>query len=268
MRLATLGVALWLCGCGGGTPIVEIPPVDEEESFADRDANIEEPSGPWVPEGGGPLVRLGARELRAGETLELEGAPCEQVVAYVAAGRLRDGGATRGAGTLLRTQDLISLVAEEPSRVVVAISSPEDRTRCVPTDDAVTRLGEPLLNADGKLRVHILLDAQSGATFGSFAILEGDADLAVPAHVHEGSAEVLLIEGGDGTLVVGDERMSVSPGQVIYIPANTLHGYEPGTLPLRAYQVYAPPGPEQRFRGTAFERPGTRESRPVRNPAN
>lgn len=260
MKRGTLWVALWLCGCGGGTPIVEIPPIDEDENFADRDANVNENTGPWVPEEGGPLVRLGARELAQGETLELEGAPCEQVTAYVVTGRLRDGGATREAGTLLRTQDLISLVAEEPSRVVVAVSSPEDRSRCVPTDDAVTRLGEPLLNAGGKLRVHILLDAQSGATFGSFAILDGDADLAVPEHVHEGSAEVLLIESGDGTILIGEERTTVAPGQVLYIPANTLHGYEPGTQPLRAYQVYAPPGPEQRFRGTAFERPAAAAS--------
>lgn len=254
MKRGTLWVALWLCGCGGGTPIIEIPPVDEEESFADRDAATDEASGPWVPEEGGPLVRLGARDLAQGEALQLEGAPCEQVVAYVVSGRLRDGGATREAGTLLRTQDLISLVAEEPSRVVVAVSSPEDRTHCVPTDDAVTRLGEPLLNSGGKLRVHILLDAESGATFGSFAILDGDADLAVPEHVHESSAEVLLIEEGDGTFLIGEERTTVVAGQVFYIPANTPHGYEPGTQPLRAYQVYAPPGPEQRFRETPFAR--------------
>ncbi len=116
--------------------------------------------------------------------------------------------------------------------------------------DIVADIGsvEVLPNAGGKLKVQIVLDRDGGATFGSFAILEGEADLPVPVHTHEGTAEVLFIDSGDGTMVLGERRFPIAPGMVIYVPPDVEHGYEPGTEPLRAYQVYDPPGPEQRFR--------------------
>jgi hypothetical protein len=35
------------------------------------------------------------------------------------------------------------------------------------------------------------------------------------------------------------------------VPAGVRHGYAHGTVPMRAWQIYAPPGPEQRFRGSS-----------------
>lgn len=255
MRLMVLSLVI---ACGGATSsIAEIPPVDDDTLVVD-DLVIEDPleAGAFVPTEGGPLVRLGVRDLAAGESMGLEGSPCEEIVAYVESGRLRDGSTERAAGTLLRTQDAIVLEALEDARVVVSVNRPESHAfgtpGCdeVPTDDATARGVPTLQNAGGKLRVQIYLDAQSGGRFGSFTILDGDPDLSVPEHVHEASAEVLLIVSGDGTMRLGDEHFAITPGQVIYVPKNTVHGYVAGSTPLRAYQVYAGPGPEQRFRET------------------
>lgn len=256
MRLTVFSL---LIACGGATSsIAEIPPVDDE-TLELEDLPIDDPVeiSAFVPAEGGPLVRLGVRELEAGEAMGLEGSPCEEVVVFVESGRLRDGSTERAAGTLLRTQDAIVLEALEDARVIVSINRPEAHpfgsAGCdeVPTDDATARAATTLQNAGGKLRVQIYLDAQSGGRFGSFAILDADADLSVPEHVHETSAEVLLIASGDGRMRLGDEQFAVAPGQVIYVPKNTVHGYQAGSVPLRAYQVYAGPGPEQRFRETA-----------------
>ncbi|HJL44294.1 MAG TPA: cupin domain-containing protein, partial [Polyangiaceae bacterium LLY-WYZ-15_(1-7)] len=110
---------------------------------------------------------------------------------------------------------------------------------------------ETLPFAGGKLRVQILLDAARGARHAAFSLLDGDADLPVPPHVHEGSVEALFIVSGDGTMLRGDERFPIAPGRVVIVPAGVRHGYEAGTEPLRAYQIYHPPGPEQRFRASA-----------------
>ena len=259
-----------LIACGGATSsIAEIPPVDDD-SLALEDLPIDDPveASAFVPDEGGPLVRLGVRTLEAGESMGLEGSPCEEVVAFVESGRLRDGSTERAAGTLLRTQDAIVLEALEDARVIVSINRPEEHPfgsqgcDAVPTDDVTARAVPTLQSAEGKLRVQIYLDAERGGRFGSFAILDADADLSVPEHVHETSAEVLLIVSGDGTMRLGDERFAIAPGRVIYVPKGTVHGYEAGTIPLRAYQVYAGPGPEQRFRETAVAWRGAR--RPVR----
>lgn len=120
---------------------------------------------------------------------------------------------------------------------------------------ASERTTEPLVIAGGKMRVRILLDADSaGARHGGLAILEGDPDVSVPEHRHEQSAEVLFIEDGEGAMRLGDREVRVRPGVVVYVPPNVLHDYRgAGMRPLRAIQVYAPSGPEQRFRRMAEE---------------
>jgi len=143
--------------------------------------------------------------------------------------------------------------ADSEAEVDVNAAAPVCEERVM--GDIVADIGsvEVLPNAGGKLNVQIVLDREGGATFGSFAILEAEADLGVPVHTHEGTAEVLFIDSGDGTMILGEGRFDLSPGAVIYVPPDVEHGYEPGSTPLRAYQVYDPPGPEQRFRPSAAE---------------
>ena len=106
---------------------------------------------------------------------------------------------------------------------------------------------------DGHLDVRILLDADgSGAAHAGLAILDGDEHTRVAPHVHDASAELLFIEDGAGTMTLGERTIEIHPGMVVYVPEGTTHSFEPsGERPLFAVQVYAPSGPEQRFRGLA-----------------
>ena len=108
----------------------------------------------------------------------------------------------------------------------------------------------PFMHAGGRLAVMIYLDSfETDRPVPSLGTLRGDAMLGVPEHTHETSAEVLWIEDGSGTMRVGNETRPIRPGTFVYVPPKTIHGFEPdGIRPLFAYQVYAPAGPEQRFR--------------------
>jgi mannose-6-phosphate isomerase-like protein (cupin superfamily) len=106
-------------------------------------------------------------------------------------------------------------------------------------------------NAD--LSVQIMLDTEGhGAENAALSVLEGSPTVAVPTHTHDGSAEILLVDEGQGTLVLGEREIQVRAGARLYIPQGVPHSYtSDGTSRLRAIQLYAPAGPEQRFRPAA-----------------
>ena len=134
----------------------------------------------------------------------------------------------------------------------ISSASADPRVRTIRLASAATT---PVLSAGGgHLQVRILLDEDGvGARHGGLALLAGDTSTRVPEHVHETSAEILWIEDGTGTMTLGAgaaaRTLRVEPGLAIYVPAGTPHSFtSDGDRPLRAVQVYAPAGPEQRFR--------------------
>jgi mannose-6-phosphate isomerase-like protein (cupin superfamily) len=89
-------------------------------------------------------------------------------------------------------------------------------------------------------------------------LLRFSADGAVAEHAHEQAWESLAVLEGDGVLVEkgGDARVEVRPGTVATIPMGVKHAWNPsGKAPLVAIQVFAPPGPEQRFKKLAGKSP-------------
>jgi mannose-6-phosphate isomerase-like protein (cupin superfamily) len=192
---------------------------------------------------------MGRLVIPAGDVLLVESEPEEEAFVFVSDGELEG----HPAGSVLRIRGVYQVAAVTETTLVGALVRASDAQPHTPAPLGVSavRLEESpvLLNAGGKLRVQILHDAASGASFGALSLLDADADLSVPEHVHETSVEALYILSGDGAMILGEERTLVVPGRVIYVPANTNHGYEAWTEPLRALQIYAPPGPEQRFRG-------------------
>jgi mannose-6-phosphate isomerase-like protein (cupin superfamily) len=78
-------------------------------------------------------------------------------------------------------------------------------------------------------------------------------DASVAEHVHDKQWECLAVLEGDGELVqkpgggAADLHDVLTPGAVVCIPANRPHSYAHGKARLLALQVYAPPGPEQRY---------------------
>ena len=71
----------------------------------------------------------------------------------------------------------------------------------------------------------------------------------IPIHTHDGSDELLYILQGRGEMTVGEKTLVVSAGDAIHIPQYTPHGLKVSEHVI-AVQVYAPRGPEQRFKTT------------------
>ena len=284
-RLRILAVLTALGACGGtGIPAPEIPPIDDE-SMVSGEGLREVAEGAALPEAGGPLVRMGRVRIGRGKSLSLPGSACLEAVIFVEEGNLRTpADEDLPGGTLYRTQRITDLVATEAAVAIVALNRPPGAAaadgvaapsaaapsaaapsaaedpgpgRCSRNvmGDVVVDLGsvETLAQPGGKFNVQIVIDADGGATFGAFNILEAEGDVDVPLHTHDASAEVLFIDQGDGIMILGEERFAIAPGRVLYVPAGVEHGYEHGSTALRAYQVYDAPGPEQRFRPTELE---------------
>jgi mannose-6-phosphate isomerase-like protein (cupin superfamily) len=102
--------------------------------------------------------------------------------------------------------------------------------------------------ANGKGSATLLLNASTGATAASMTLLELGKGAGVPEHVHETSAEILYIEEGAAEMTVDGQKLRVEKGDAVYIPAGAKHSAQVVSEgPLKAVQVYAGPGPEQRF---------------------
>jgi quercetin dioxygenase-like cupin family protein len=203
--------------------------------------------------------------LREGE-LEASGtgiAPSEARASLYVGDAVRFG--PEGDGLLVNASDraarTLLAVARDARRFQRASDREDLRARggdCAPLDRPLAasplRVGsiattQPLAPTPA-LSVRILLDADGhGAENAALSILEGSPAVRVPEHTHDGSAEILLVDEGRGTLTLGDRAIAVAAGARLYIPAGVPHAFtSDGTSPLRAVQLYAPAGPEQRFR--------------------
>lgn len=225
--------------------------------------------------GHGPRISMARIRLGPGEKLGLRASRCQDISIFVEKGTARlsvDDAAALEQGRAMRVSAPATLEADPAQGAAlfaVAVLSAASSEEAVdwnhaPSEDAcpvpeTTRVvsqpnrSGPFMHAGGRLAVMIYLDAyESARPVPSLGTLSGDETLGVPEHTHEESAEVLWIQDGSGTMRVGDETRPIHPGTFVYVPPETIHGFEPdGTRPLFAYQVYTPAGPEQRFRNTA-----------------
>ncbi|AKF06959.1 cupin domain-containing protein [Sandaracinus amylolyticus] len=230
-------------------------------------------------------VMLATLELPPGHAFRPPATTCQDVILFVRAGQLEATGtgiATSDAPATLYAGDAVRFGPEGDG---LAVNPGTTRVRTVmavarragtgaarapaPRGDACAiaashhdplvrplRIGSvattpPLRAPGGRMDVRILLDTDgAGAEHGALSWLEGPPDVTVPEHRHGEAVEVLLFEDGEGTMRLGNQEIAVRPGVAIYVPEGTLHSFRSaGTRPLRAIQIYAPAGPEQRFRG-------------------
>jgi quercetin dioxygenase-like cupin family protein len=68
----------------------------------------------------------------------------------------------------------------------------------------------------------------------------------IPPHKHDAD-ELIYVIAGRGTTLVGGAPQPVAPGALVTIPAGAEHSLTVDEK-LTAVQVYAPGGPEQRFK--------------------
>lgn len=230
-------------------------------------------------------VLLATMEVPPGRTIFPPVSACQDVLVYVRDGVLEamgtgvgssdapatlyPGDAVRfgpeGDGRLTNRSGLpasaLVVIARAADRGAPLYTAPVDAGLCElavssdpvvrPSRTASAATTAPLVVNEGHLSVRILLDLDgTAAAHAGLALLEGDASMRVASHVHDEADEILYVEEGEGLMTVGDERVAVHPGSVLYIPHGLAHAFEPsGTSPFVAVQLYAPSGPEQRFRG-------------------
>ncbi len=105
------------------------------------------------------------------------------------------------------------------------------------------------------LSAHVLIDqSNSGNGAAAMTILQLRDGIEVPLHRHP-SAELLYVSAGTGVVFGLDGKRrgrKVTRGDAIYIAAGTAHGFtHTGAKTTVMVQLYAPGGPEQRFKSGA-----------------
>lgn len=99
--------------------------------------------------------------------------------------------------------------------------------------------------AGGKATAKLLLDGV-GAKL-AVDLIDADAGTTIASHKHQSQDEELFFLSGRSTTTIGKQKFDTEPGDAMRIPANMSHAMKV-TEPLKAIQIYAPGGPEQRFK--------------------
>jgi quercetin dioxygenase-like cupin family protein len=110
---------------------------------------------------------------------------------------------------------------------------------------------DPVTVAGGKGKARLLLDqAATGDKSAYLGVLEAEPGTEIPRHNHAGAAELLyVVSGGGGTVTVGSDAIPFAPEQAIQIPEGQPHAVKfGGDDKTVMVQIYAPAGPEQRFK--------------------
>ncbi len=161
-----------------------------------------------------------------------------------------DGRATDDKGTTLVREDAlyasgtsVTLQAEKSARMLrftLQNAAPQTRhlykkTRAVSAHSIAANKGTARI---------VFATTETGEPSWVFDILDVDGGAVVPTHKHDDAVEIIVVVSGSAITVV-DGTMSTAP--VATIAKGALHSAKFPTK-TRALQIYAPAGPEQRFR--------------------
>jgi quercetin dioxygenase-like cupin family protein len=105
-------------------------------------------------------------------------------------------------------------------------------------------------DAGDKGHVKLLLDGTPAHV--ALDVLVSDAGAVIPTHKHASQDEELFFVAGRSSVTVGKESLETAPGDALRIPAGATHAVKVAEA-LQAIQIYAPNGPEQRFKGGPAE---------------
>jgi quercetin dioxygenase-like cupin family protein len=103
-----------------------------------------------------------------------------------------------------------------------------------------------VIGAD-EARVQVLLHRGLGLSSSAMSRIVGKPGWEILPHRHERSDELLFVLEGGGTLTLEGREIRVSEQTAVWIPRGQEHSWRTGTAGVRALQIYAPGGPEQRF---------------------
>ena len=125
--------------------------------------------------------------------------------------------------------------------------------------------GQHLISGGRRAPMWIKVDSTiaTGATM-SMLISHVDPGADIPVHLHRNEDELIFIHTGSGIVTLGDDRIPVSPGAVLYGARNIWHGVEnTGSTVLTWCAIYSPPGFEQFFKEVGVA-PGDERPAPTR----
>ncbi|WP_326809841.1 cupin domain-containing protein [Streptomyces scopuliridis] len=94
----------------------------------------------------------------------------------------------------------------------------------------------------------VLLDSQATEgqlTVGRFDVAKGEAP---PFHMHTREDEIFMLIKGEALLWLGEERMELSEGGIVYLPKNIPHGYRITSDTADLLVITTPGGIEGMFR--------------------
>jgi mannose-6-phosphate isomerase-like protein (cupin superfamily) len=142
---------------------------------------------------------------------------------------------------------LISAIRSGQERSAKAFAQSDLDRATIPTGYVLQpNEGETLQRPGGQ--IVIKADPRTGS--GRLAV--GSQQLYVGAgirvHRHEGEDEVLWVQDGSGTAIIGDTRKPVEKGAFVYIPQGVWHGVENPQNEMRLLWIVSPPGLENFFR--------------------
>ena len=121
----------------------------------------------------------------------------------------------------------------------------------------VTSPGTGLSFLGGKAKATpVLGPADSGNPDFYVGRLEAVPGALVPRHVHAGSEEIIFVLSGGGELTVGSEKIPFSAGEALFLPVGQPHSVKfTGDDKAEMVQIYAPAGPEDRYKDASKNRP-------------
>lgn len=170
----------------------------------------------------------------------------EEMVLYVLQGAFKVGPNTLGTGDLLwlgAHTDRPGITPEDKKPLQLL----EIRAHGQETGQKVIRGADAksYTIAGKKATARLLLDG-TGAKLAVDEI-DADAGATIASHKHLSQDEELYFLAGRSTTTVGKQTFETAAGDALRIPANVPHAIKV-TERLKAIQIYAPGGPEQRFK--------------------
>lgn len=249
MRCAPAALfALLSLACGRAAPPAPVPPLTTGTPPPAASAPPAHAAVAPRSDGARPPVEASFVDLPA----KVEGGPCVRVLVAAVKGK------AVARGTTLEAGDVLALAHAEPLEITgagvaaVVRSDTPCAVRDRPAEERVVvkaSKAPELTWAKGTMHAH--LDVEKDVSPDVYlGRLSGTA--SVPEHTHDGSWEILLAIDAAGTFTLDGVPKRLGARQVVLVPPGVKHAWspDPGST-LTAVQLYAPPGPEQRFRKLA-----------------
>jgi mannose-6-phosphate isomerase-like protein (cupin superfamily) len=174
---------------------------------------------------------------------------CHQLLVTAVKGTVVAGGQTLSVGDVLATTSgPVELRGDG-----VAVMATTAVTPCgIPQRLVLASTAPDLAFMGGAMHARPDLDDRAIVPSVYFGRLSGTAGVA--EHTHDKSWEILCAVEAAGTFTLAGQSQRLGPRTCVFVPPGAKHSWQPDPgSTLVAVQLYAPPGPEQRFKKLAAE---------------